>query len=341
VPEVPRETADRLYAAPPERFVALRAAAVQDARAAGDPALARAIAALRKPTVAAWLLNLLAIRRPELVAELADLATQLRTAQRELRGPQLRELSARRRAAVAALVAQARELAAAADPGLDSGRLPLVEVEQTLTAALADAEVADLLRAGRLLRPVRYAGFGEVPRPQLRLVTGGAAGRERGGAAGSQRAGAPRPRPGGAADPPTGGAARSTGGGSRGAAAASRTESGPDSRRSGGRRATAEPAPPPVDRAAIRRELSAARTARSRAQAQLDRAAAAERQAADALAEIEASLAELERRRAAAEADLDRCRLARKGAERDLTAARRRYGLAEAAREAADAPDPG
>ena len=53
----------RLYEAPPEGFVAGRAAAVAAAKKAGDTATAKRLAALRKPTVAAWLVNLLALRR--------------------------------------------------------------------------------------------------------------------------------------------------------------------------------------------------------------------------------------------------------------------------------------
>src|SRR5690242_10980815 len=56
--EVPAEIAERLYAAEPHLFVAGRDAAVAAARAAGDTRGAAAIAALRKPTVAAWLVNL-------------------------------------------------------------------------------------------------------------------------------------------------------------------------------------------------------------------------------------------------------------------------------------------
>ncbi|MCW3840150.1 hypothetical protein ONA70_08580 [Micromonospora yasonensis] len=163
----------RLYATPPDRFVAARDAAVADARRSGDPKAAREIGRLRRPTVAAWLVNLLAIRRPELVADLAQLAESLRTAQRELRGAKLRELSAQRRAVVGALVTEVRKLAAAEPGAPPVGKLPLAEVEATLNAALSDAEVAEQIRAGRLLRSVHYAGFGEVPRPQLRLVTGG------------------------------------------------------------------------------------------------------------------------------------------------------------------------
>lgn len=168
---VATDVADRLYTAPPDGFVAARAEAVAEAKAAGDAAAAKAIAALRKPSVAAWLVNLLAIRRPDLVAELVELSAALHAAQRELRGPQLRELSAQRRGAVAALVAQARALAMEVDPTLAAGKLPLGEVEATLNAALADADVAEQVRSGRLVRGATYAGFGEVPRPQLRLVT--------------------------------------------------------------------------------------------------------------------------------------------------------------------------
>ncbi|HYN92546.1 MAG TPA: hypothetical protein VES42_01690, partial [Pilimelia sp.] len=148
------EIADRLYAAPPEGFVAARDEAVARARAGGDVAAARWIAALRRPTIAAWLVNLLALRRPDLVTELTELAAALRVAQRELRGAELRELSAQRRAAVSALVGQARELAAAADPRVDPARLPVAEVEATLNAALSDVEVAAVLTAGRLVRAV-------------------------------------------------------------------------------------------------------------------------------------------------------------------------------------------
>jgi hypothetical protein len=172
--QVPTEIADRLYAAPPETFVAERDTAVADAREAGDRELATAIGKLRKPTVAAWLVNLLALRRPDLVADLAELAGQLRAAQRDLRGDELRELSAQRRAVVSALVQQARAVAVTEQPELARAKLPLAEVESTLTAALADEDVAAQVRSGRLVRTLAYAGFGEVPRPKLRLVTDGA-----------------------------------------------------------------------------------------------------------------------------------------------------------------------
>lgn len=160
----------RLYEAPPEGFVAARAAAIEEARRAGEREAAKRLAALKKPTVAAWVVNLVALRRPELIEELVELSTALRAAQRELRGDELRELSTQRRQFVSSLVDAARRLAAE-EIGAGAGKLPLGDVEATFTAALADPEIAGQVRSGRLIRAVSYAGFGEVPRPRLRLVT--------------------------------------------------------------------------------------------------------------------------------------------------------------------------
>ncbi|GAA2367729.1 hypothetical protein [Dactylosporangium salmoneum] len=161
----------RLYAAPPEDFIRLRGEEVAKARQARDTGLAAALGKLRKPTVAAWLVNRLAHERPDLVASLLELAEQLRSAQRELRGADLRELSVRRRSTVSAL---AREAVRLAGPG--RGNLPVTEVEATFAAALADAEVAAAVRQGRLTKALEYTGFGETPRPNLRLVQGSSTG---------------------------------------------------------------------------------------------------------------------------------------------------------------------
>ncbi|SCF37028.1 hypothetical protein GA0074695_6199 [Micromonospora viridifaciens] len=292
----PPELVQRLYATPPDRFVAARDAAVAEARRAGDPKAAREIGRLRRPTVAAWLVNLLAIRRPELVADLAQLAESLRAAQRELRGGKLRELSAQRRAVVGALVSEVRKLAAAEPDAPPAGKLPLGEVEATLNAALSDTEVAEQIRAGRLLRATHYAGFGEVPRPQLRLVTGGEA------------------------EPPVRDRAAEQ-------AEARRTRD----ERAAERAARAERA---KRRRALERELAQARGDLDRAEQELTEAARSERDGSATLDRIETELAELERRRAVAEQELSRAKLARRGAERSVTAARRRSGEVEAALEA-------
>ena len=167
--EPPEAVADRLYALPPDEFIAARDAAAAEAKKAGDAKGAATIAKLRKPTVGAWLVNLLAHECPDLVAQLLALGEQLRTAQRNLRGDELRALSQRRRETVATLAARAGALGRRRA----RGNLPLGEVEATLTAALAEPEVAEQVRAGRLTKTVSYAGFGEPPRPQLRVLPGG------------------------------------------------------------------------------------------------------------------------------------------------------------------------
>jgi hypothetical protein len=290
----------RMYESPPDGFVAARSAAIADAKKAGDKAAVKRLTALRKPTVAAWLVNLLALRRPELIDELVELATALRTAQRSLQGEQLRELSDQRRQIVSALVREARKLAVAEDRGM-AGKLPLGEVEATLTAALAEPEVAEQVRTGRLIRSATYAGFGEVPRPRLRLVTD----EDQAEAADEEDAGT------GAAEEAEGEPARPTG----------RERTAADRRRREYQERHRE----------LKRELTAAQAAESRADDQLEQAENAERDAGHAVEDLDAQLAELERRRTEAQAEVARRKQARRAAEREAAAARRRVGDAEAA----------
>ncbi|WFE38394.1 hypothetical protein [Micromonospora sp. WMMD998] len=324
MPDVPAEVVRRLYATPPDKFVEARDAAVAQARQAGDPRTAREIGRLRRPTVAAWLVNLLAIRRPELVADLAQLAESLRAAQRDLRGGKLRELSAQRRAVVGALVAEVRRLAADEPAAPSAGKLPLGEVEATLNAALSDTEVAERVRAGRLLRSSHYAGFGEVPRPQLRLVT--------------EHEGKPGvPAGAGGSGVPAGAVKSGVPAGAGGSGVPDRAAERAEARRARDERAAR------AERAGRRRtatrELAKARADLDRAQAELAGADTAERDGAATLDRIETELAELERRRAVAEQELSRAKLARRGAERAVTAARRRAGEVEAVLEALDAEE--
>jgi hypothetical protein len=291
----------RMYEAPPDGFVAARAAAVADARKAGDSDAAKRLAALRKPTVAAWVVNLLALRRPDLIDELVDLATALRTAQRGLKGDELRELTTQRRQVVSALVAAARKLAVEEDPGMGGAKLPLGEVEATLTAALAEPEVAAQVRTGRLIRAATYAGFGEVPRPRLRLVTADEEAPEEDQTRGGQEL-LEEEEP---AQPTAG---------ERAAAERRRRELAERKRELG-------------------RELAAAQAAEKRADMQLERAEAAERDAGHLVEDLDAELAELERRRTEAVADVSRRKLARRTAERESAAARRQVGDVQAAIE--------
>jgi hypothetical protein len=299
------ELIQRLYEQPPDGFVAARTAAIDEAKQAGDRDTAKRLAALKKPTVAAWVVNLLALRRPELIDELVELSSALRDAQRGLDGNQLRELTAQRRQVVSALVGAARRLALAAEPG---AKLPLGEVEATLTAALAEPAIAAQVRTGRLIRSATYAGFGEVPRPRLRLVTD-----ETDAAAGEDESEVEE----------SGEVVEFPQQSARERAAAERRQRELDQRRR-----------------ELRRELSAAQAAERRADEQVERAETAERDAGHLVEDLDAELAELERRRTEAQADVARRKQARRSAEREAAAARRQVGDVQAALEDLETDEP-
>ncbi|GGK58665.1 hypothetical protein [Nocardia camponoti] len=149
-----------LYGLDPAEFVAARARHAAAAKAAGDAGLAKAINALRKPTVAAWTVNLLARSASTEIAALLDLGAALRTAQQQFSGAELRALSSQRQQVINALTKQAGSLAA--EHGKPATEQTLREVGQTLTAALADPAVARLVESGTLPTTVSYDGFGPV-----------------------------------------------------------------------------------------------------------------------------------------------------------------------------------
>jgi hypothetical protein len=322
------DTARDLYALPPDEFVAARDEAVKRARASGDRQLAAAIAKLRRPTVGAWVLNRLARERPDLLDELVELGEALRSAQRDLRGEELRELTVQRRSVVSRLT---REAARLAQRGYGRGDLPLSEIEATLTAALADPDVADQVRAGLLAKTVAYAGFGETPRPRLRLVQGG-------GADPDADAGADRDGGGG------GRAARDAGGGpaKRSLHAAGTAADSADDLRTGAGSATRVPSsrPTPIrEGAAKRAEREAAKQARreaaEREAAEREAAERASREAGEQAEREAAERAEVARRDAE-RASAARLKKARAAAHRELLAARTELAEAEAVRVEAE-----
>jgi hypothetical protein len=150
--------AQELYALSPGDFTAARDERVAQARTSGNRDLARAIGALRRPTVSAWLVNQLVREAGDQVTELLALGESLRQAHQDLAGEQVRELSAQRRRLVTALVADAKRLAER--DGRPAGLQVEREVEATLQAALADAGAAAAVRAGCLASPLSYAGLG-------------------------------------------------------------------------------------------------------------------------------------------------------------------------------------
>ncbi|MFE5688653.1 hypothetical protein [Streptomyces sp. NPDC056512] len=143
------DVAEDLYRLPPVQFTAARDAQVVEAKRAGDAAAARRIAAFHKPTLAAWVSNLLA-RQKEEAGQLLELAEALREAHRTLDPEQFRTLSHQQHAVIAGLARQAGGLARQA--GQPVSPSVLHEVEQILRAVLADPEVAEQWATGRLTK---------------------------------------------------------------------------------------------------------------------------------------------------------------------------------------------
>jgi hypothetical protein len=149
--------ADELYGLAPEEFTPARNARAKEAKAAGDKALAVQIAALRKPSIVAWVANSLARQRPDEIGAMLELGESLREASITLSGPELRELSRQRHQLVYAMVQEAKALVAEADRRVsdDVAR----SLEETLTAALTNADDGELLRQARLTEGLVPGGF--------------------------------------------------------------------------------------------------------------------------------------------------------------------------------------
>ena len=133
--------ATRLYGLPVEEFTAARDARVKELKA--DKELAKAVKALRKPTVAAWAVNLLVREREDLVRQVLSIGDSLREAQSSASGDALRELSKQRRQVVAAVVTTTRQLAA--DNGVRLADAAVDQVTATLQAALSDGKTDELI----------------------------------------------------------------------------------------------------------------------------------------------------------------------------------------------------
>jgi hypothetical protein len=156
-----------LYSSDPDEFVERRGALAAAARSAGQAPAAKQIAALRKPTRSAWVVNQLVRLVPGVISELSSLGAELRTAQGSLDGAAIRELSQRRRDLIESLARQA--FTAAGQQAPPAGIRD--EVTATLGAALADPQFAEQLAAGALVRAAHSEGFGVSGSPALTQVT--------------------------------------------------------------------------------------------------------------------------------------------------------------------------
>lgn len=155
-------TADDLYGLALDSFIAQRTALARELRADGRRDEAAAVAALRKPTVAAWAVNQLVRTQRPAIDTLFAAGDEARETQQQVLegrsdGAALRDAVAGERAAVDVLVQRASGL-------LDAGGHPpspavLERVADTLHAAALDEEARDEVRDGRLERELRHVGL--------------------------------------------------------------------------------------------------------------------------------------------------------------------------------------
>jgi hypothetical protein len=163
---------DDLYALPLERFTPERDALAKELAGDGDRAGAARVKALRKAVVAAWAVNALAREDPEGIRTLIELGESLRSAHRRaVSGGDVepfREATEERRRLVSELT---RKSTAILERAGDAATATTDAIAGTLEAATVDEETGELVRAGRLTKPVRppatFAGAG------LRVLEGG------------------------------------------------------------------------------------------------------------------------------------------------------------------------
>jgi hypothetical protein len=160
-----------LYRVAPAEFTAARDAMASDARHAGHRELAASLKKLRKPSVGAWLANLLVLEQSSDIKHLVDLGTTLRAPRRKLEREEIRRVSKEKSDAVSKLVRNARSKASRA--GQPVSVAASQELEATLEAAFADPRAAEKLLEGHLSSGLHYSGlgFGEEGFPGLQTTT--------------------------------------------------------------------------------------------------------------------------------------------------------------------------
>jgi hypothetical protein len=151
------EIADGLYALPLAEFTPARDARAKELKGTD---LAAPVKALKKPSLAAWVVNLLVRRDAEQVTQVLDLGAALREAAAGMQGEELRALTRQRRQLTTAVTSGARALASG--EGVKVTQAVADQVEATLTAAMLDVRCAEAVRSGLLVTALAATGVDEV-----------------------------------------------------------------------------------------------------------------------------------------------------------------------------------
>ena len=159
-----KSASQELYGLAPSQFTAARDAKASEARQAGQPELASSLKKLRKPSVGAWLANLLALEQSRDIERLIDMGVELRAPKSKLAGEQIRRVSKEKGDVVSKLMRDARSKASRRGQLVSAAALQ--ELEATLEAAFADPQAAEDLRGGHLTRGLHYSGLGFTAQTQ-------------------------------------------------------------------------------------------------------------------------------------------------------------------------------
>src|SRR3954465_12602706 len=151
------EIADELYALGLAEFTPARDAKVKELKGTD---LAKEVKALKKPSMAGWVVNLLVRHEPEQVEQVLQVGAALREAQAAMSGDELRQLTRQRRQLTAAVTTQARRLAR--EHGQKVTEAVAGQGGATRTAAMVDEDCAKAVRSGLLLGPLSATGVDAV-----------------------------------------------------------------------------------------------------------------------------------------------------------------------------------
>lgn len=151
------DVARELLLVAPQDFVAERTARQRAVRK-DDRALATAIGKLRKPSPAAWVIDLLA--HDGALDDAVDLGPALRKAQADADPDAIRTLRRQRAEVVDALAQAGADLAS--DAGHPVTPAVLEQVRSTIEAAMADPHAGAAVRSGLLVTALESVGFDAV-----------------------------------------------------------------------------------------------------------------------------------------------------------------------------------
>jgi hypothetical protein len=157
---VPVQAADDLYGLPLEAFVPERTILVKQLRAGKKRAEATEVAALKKPSVAAWAVNQLVRTQRKAITGLFDAGDAMADAAAAGRdgAAKLREATTALRDALGELTGKAEGLLNSDGQAL--GPATIERVTETLRAAALDLDARERVEGGRLIRELQYAGLG-------------------------------------------------------------------------------------------------------------------------------------------------------------------------------------